>query len=252
MGVSTLALHKYKPVPARIAVSTTLFTTDTSFETGPTAIPIDDLLGWKTWIHAHLECQALHGNHLQIFSPERLDLVARVISDTIRGKTWSRTVERADQTITWTRPHEVWALVLPMVRNAPLSPLPCLELLRVHHGARSREFGIGFFCEAYWNGGWLAVILCSAAIGWLFAMITRVLGEELLLGNLWALPFALLWVRGGAQVDGWMHTEIVGPAVFTLIGILAMRYWLGLLEVRAAQAREQVAKVTSKLRNRRA
>ena len=91
-------------------------------------------------------------------------------------------------------------------------------------GHTTATFGIGFFCEAYWNGGWLAVILCSAAIGWLFAMITRVLGEELLLGNLWALPFALLWVRGGARVDGWMHTEIVGPAVFTLIGILAMRY----------------------------
>ena len=84
-GVSTLALHKYEPA-GPIAVSTSLFTTDTSFETGPTAIPIDDLLGWKTWIHAHLECQALHGNHSQIFSPERIDLVARVISDTIRGK----------------------------------------------------------------------------------------------------------------------------------------------------------------------
>ena len=83
-----MALHKYKPAPDPIAVSTTLFTTDT-YETGPTAIVIDDLLGWKTWIHAHLECQALHGNHLQIFSPERLDLVARVISGTIRGKTWA-------------------------------------------------------------------------------------------------------------------------------------------------------------------
>ena len=65
----------------------------TTFETGPLHIPIDDLLGWKTWIHAHLERQALQGNHFQIFSPERIDLVARVISDTIRGKTWSQTVE---------------------------------------------------------------------------------------------------------------------------------------------------------------
>lgn len=91
-GVVTLALHKYKPAP--IAVSTTLFTAEEKyFDTGPLHIPIDDLLGWKTWIHAHLERQVLHGNHLQIFSPERIDLVARVISDTIRGKTWSRTVE---------------------------------------------------------------------------------------------------------------------------------------------------------------
>ena len=93
-GICTLALHNYKPAP--IAVSTTLFVAaDSPFETGPTRIPIDDLLGWKTWIHADLERHAVPGNHFQIFSPERIDLVARVISSTIRGKTWSRTIERA-------------------------------------------------------------------------------------------------------------------------------------------------------------
>ena len=102
-------------------------------------------------------------------------------------------------------------------------------------GEKTATFGIGFFSEAYWNGGWIAVILCSAAIGWLFARITMVLGAELALGNVWALPFALLWIRSGARVDGWVHTEIVGPAVFTLIAVVVMRYWLG-------NPRERIAK----------
>lgn len=91
-------------------------------------------------------------------------------------------------------------------------------------GRDTASFGIGFFAEAYWNGGWLAVILCSCAIGWIFGKITLFIGKEQAIGNLWVLPIALLWIRGGARVDGWIHTEIVGPAVFTLILIVLMRY----------------------------
>jgi hypothetical protein len=93
-------------------------------------------------------------------------------------------------------------------------------------GSDTASFGIGFFAEAYWNGGWLAVVLCSCAIGWIFGKVTLVIGKEQAIGNLWVLPIALLWIRGGARVDGWIHTEIVGPAVFTLILITLMRYWI--------------------------
>ena len=94
-------------------------------------------------------------------------------------------------------------------------------------GRDTATFGIGFFAEAYWNGGWLAVVLCSCAIGWIFGQITPVIGKEQAIGNLWVLPIALIWIRGGARVDGWIHTEIVGPGVFTLILIVLMRYWIG-------------------------
>jgi hypothetical protein len=90
-------------------------------------------------------------------------------------------------------------------------------------GGDSATFGIGFFVEAYWNGGWLAVVLTSCAIGWFFGKITLVIGAEQGLGNLWILPIALLWIRSGARVDGWIHTEIVGPAAFTLLYVLMMR-----------------------------
>lgn len=92
-------------------------------------------------------------------------------------------------------------------------------------GQESASFGIGFFTEAYWNGGWWYVILSAAAIGWVFGTVTLAFAKEQSVGNLWVLPISLLWVRSGARVDGWMHTEIVGPAVFTLIFIGIMRLW---------------------------
>ncbi|MFM7179948.1 MAG: hypothetical protein ACKO2G_00495 [Verrucomicrobiales bacterium] len=101
------------------------------------------------------------------------------------------------------------------------------ELYRRLTGRDTATFGVGFFSEAYWNGGWLAVVLTSCAIGWLFGKLTLVFRAEQTGGNLWILPIALLWIRGGARVDGWIHTEIVGPVMFTLLYILMMRYFLG-------------------------
>ncbi len=100
------------------------------------------------------------------------------------------------------------------------------EFYRRLTGRNTASFGIGFFAEAYWNGGWLAVVLCSCAIGWIFGKITLFISKEQAIGNLWVLPIALIWIRGGARVDGWIHTEIVGPGVFTLILIVLMRYWI--------------------------
>lgn len=100
------------------------------------------------------------------------------------------------------------------------------EFYRRLTGRGTASFGVGFFAEAYWNGGWLAVILCSCAIGWVFGKITLFIGREQAVGNHWVLPIALLWIRGGARVDGWIHTEIAGPGVFTLIVVVLMRYWI--------------------------
>ncbi len=95
------------------------------------------------------------------------------------------------------------------------------QTLTGHEGA---SFGIGLFAEAYWNGGWMAVVFCSIGLGWLFGSITLVIVKDLSSGSLWILPIALIWIRGGTRVDGWFYTDVVGPAVFTLIFILLMRF----------------------------
>jgi hypothetical protein len=91
-------------------------------------------------------------------------------------------------------------------------------------GGETASFGIGFFAEGYWNGGWVYVILGSIVIGWIFGTITLLIVKEQAAGNLWILPIALLWIRSGGQVAGWINAEIVGPAVFTFLLVILMRF----------------------------
>ncbi len=101
-------------------------------------------------------------------------------------------------------------------------------------------FGMGLFAEAYWNGGWPYLILMSAAVGWLFAILTTRITTVLAAGDFWILPIAMLWIRAGTRVDGWFHTEIVGPAVFTFLYLYLLRIW---------QPRPRVSRRPPRVRN---
>ncbi len=92
-------------------------------------------------------------------------------------------------------------------------------------GQAGPSFGIGLYAEAYWNGGWIYVIAMAIGLGWLFNVIGAEIMKEVREGNLWILPIALLWIRSGLRTDGWFHTEIVGPAVFTLLYLFLLRLW---------------------------
>jgi hypothetical protein len=92
-------------------------------------------------------------------------------------------------------------------------------------GHSGPSFGIGWFAEAYWNGGWTMVIFISAGIGVLFAFLEAAIIKAVRTGKLWILPVGLLWIRSGLRSDGWVHTEIVGPAVFTLLYLELLHFW---------------------------
>ena len=92
-------------------------------------------------------------------------------------------------------------------------------------GTTGVAFGMGLFAEAYWNGGWLAVVLCSLGVGCVFRWTSSGIVEGMASGNEWILPIALLWVRSGLRPDGWLHTEIVGPVVFTFLYLAVLNFW---------------------------
>ena len=92
-------------------------------------------------------------------------------------------------------------------------------------GHSGPSFGIGWFAEAYWNGGWTLVVVVSAGIGVFFAFLEAAIIKGVRTGNLWILPLGLLWIRSGLRSDGWVHTEIVGPGVFTLLYLVLLRFW---------------------------
>ena len=118
------------------------------------------------------------------------------------------------------------------------------ELYHRLTGGETASFGIGFFVEAYWNGGWLYVILSSLVVGWILGTITLVIAKEQSIENYWVLPIALLWIKSGCGVSGWIHTEIVGPGVFTIIYIGLMRYFSLGKTIPLRKSRDQIGKGT--------
>ena len=112
-------------------------------------------------------------------------------------------------------------------------------------GEYGASFAPGMFAEAYWNGGWLFLILTSFAMGWLFRVVTTLIITGLSERKYWILPIALLWIRVGYRPDGWFHTEVLGPALFTFLYVRLLRFWL------PAEAPSRRAPFTSKTRRQR-
>lgn len=95
--------------------------------------------------------------------------------------------------------------------------------------------GPGAFGEAYWNGGWLLVVLACGYIGALFAWLSRV-ALRIIANSEWLLlPCALLGITMGAySVDWFAPTYIIG-SLFYLV------YYFGIrLVVSVGQNREAV------------
>jgi hypothetical protein len=100
-------------------------------------------------------------------------------------------------------------------------------------GFRSSSTGIGIFAEAYWNGGWLAVILSSAYIGMLFAILSR-LSLSFMLNSAWIfLPCIFLSIKMGFRVDGYFANDYVGAPViyFSYLWILYFANKLQILKL---------------------
>ena len=89
-------------------------------------------------------------------------------------------------------------------------------------GHRNSSTGLGIFGEAYWNGGWLLVVILSASVGLLFAFFSR-LALVLLPHMGWVfLPCAFLGLRMGFRIDGWIVGEYLGGFVLYLACLLVV------------------------------
>lgn len=83
--------------------------------------------------------------------------------------------------------------------------------------SRSSNLGIGISGEAYWNGGWIGVVLLGAFVGLEFAVFT-ILGAKYM-GTLdfrW-VPCGLIGLRMGLRPDDWFVTVFAGPAIIAIV-----------------------------------
>lgn len=75
----------------------------------------------------------------------------------------------------------------------------------------------GYFAEAYWNGGWLLLILSCSYVGGLFACFTRYSIRHLKAGKLEYLPVMFIGLQMGFRPEIWFVASFVS-AVLLAIG----------------------------------
>lgn len=76
----------------------------------------------------------------------------------------------------------------------------------------------GIAPEAYWNGGWLGVLLIGSLVGVVIAFWS-IYNLSVQLNAAWHLfPIVLLGVRMGSRFDGFFVADVIGPIAFGLVG----------------------------------
>jgi hypothetical protein len=83
--------------------------------------------------------------------------------------------------------------------------------------SRASNLGIGIFGEAYWNGGWIVLVLVCAFVGVEFAVLTYLGARYIAARDYRWLPCAVIGFRMGLRPDDWFVTIFVGPAVIGLV-----------------------------------
>ncbi|MFC4294000.1 hypothetical protein ACFO0A_02880 [Novosphingobium tardum] len=76
----------------------------------------------------------------------------------------------------------------------------------------------GLAPEAYWNGGWLGVVLIAMLLGTVVSTWS-IYNLSVQLNSAWHLfPIVLLGVRMGSRFDGFFVADVLGPIAFGVIG----------------------------------
>lgn len=76
----------------------------------------------------------------------------------------------------------------------------------------------GLAPEAYWNGGWLGVIIGAFGAGTIFWAWSVYSLRVQSLGAWHLFPVVLLGIRAGTRFDGFFVVDLLGPLLFAVIG----------------------------------
>lgn len=95
------------------------------------------------------------------------------------------------------------------------------ELHRKISGSESSQTGQGIFTSAYYNGGWLVLVLASMLCGFLLAQTSAIAAPILERNALLLLPLALSGFYMAFRIDGSFVADYLGAFVFVLYPMLA-------------------------------
>jgi hypothetical protein len=84
-------------------------------------------------------------------------------------------------------------------------------------GFRHSQSAPGIFAEAYWNGGWLLVIIVCTYVGVVFACFTIYSLRRMALQQFFFLPVVFFGIQTGFRPDGWFASAYVGDVLNAIL-----------------------------------
>lgn len=97
----------------------------------------------------------------------------------------------------------------------------------------------GLAPEAYWNGGWIGVLIMGAIVG-LIVSLWSIYSLGVQVAGAWYLfPVVLLGVRMGTRFDGFFVSDVLGPIAFGVAGHFVLSF------ANAAIARRKVVRASA-------
>lgn len=101
--------------------------------------------------------------------------------------------------------------------------------------SQSSQLGVGHFSEAYWNFGWLGLVVVMPVLAMILSVFSRISVSIVAKKDWLMLPVVFLGVNVGVRVDGHFVPDILGPT-WTAIIVGA-----GLMFLKSALARKNRA-----------
>lgn len=125
-------------------------------------------------------------------------------------------------------PGNTFELILPAIVPRVLWPdkpimTPGFEFNQLVTGNHRSSSAAGIFAEAYWNGGWGAVVITCAYLGFLFSWFTQIAFRCVADRDVRWLPFGIGGLLMGASVTEWFASTYVGGAITYAAYLLIIR-----------------------------
>jgi len=167
---------------------------------------------------------------------ERLEETVSFILDERRGdssrssskeslmRLWSRQnlngiqaylMDRYDRGLSGNSISEIWVYFIPrfLWPEKPYTTNIARVLNKMVFGYESSALAPSFNGDAYWNGGWPAVIGVSLYVGVVIAFFSRISLKHLNLWDLRVLPIAIAGINLGRYVEGFFASAFIGGVI---------------------------------------
>jgi hypothetical protein len=95
--------------------------------------------------------------------------------------------------------------------------LPGADLWMLMTGLEGNQVAAGVFAEAYWNYGWLGVVLSMALLGAILFWLSR-LAISVMQREAWIfMPVLFMGMKMGVRIDGTFVVDVVGAAAIAAV-----------------------------------